>query len=146
MGQVFSKRISIGAGNQFLGTELKAFAPKPDQILKVKGVFIQKGSESATWQVKKTVNYTAPNSGTAPVSPVKSHIVFQSVDGSGVPGANTDTDVAITGADAESLVLLKGEQIQITSTGLTAAAVAEVMYEVVDNLPTRAANAPLVTR
>lgn len=146
MGQVFSKRVSIAAGSQFLGTELKAFAPKPNQILRVKGIFIQKGSEAATWQVKKTVNYTAPDSGTAPASPLKSHIAFQSVDGSGVPGANTDTDIAITGADAESLTLLKGEQVQITSTGLTAAAVAEVVYEVLDNLPTRAGNAPIVTR
>ena len=136
-GLIFKKRASIAAGSQFLGTE---FTPqvkkgKDARLLRLKAVHILKGAESATWKIVKTVDYTAPDSGAAPASPVKQHVLWQSLDGAGAPAANTDTDVTVAGADAEAIILLPGEQVQIVTTGLSAAAVATIVYEELVNLP-----------
>lgn len=129
MGQLFFKTASIAAASQFLGTELSAASAKANRVLLVKEVLLKMGSEAKTWSIQKVYSQ---GGGT-----VRSVLLSAS--------ASTATDVAMRDADA-AIYLFPGEQIQVQTTGATAAMTLRVQYEELDNTATRSALDPHVTR
>lgn len=121
--RIKSQTVNITAGQQFGGTE---FSPNlvvtSNRLLVVKQILLKMGSESKQWLIYHRF-------GTNPSTAVK-HIVLQSTSG-GVPGANTDTDVFVSGADAE-MHLISGSQVQFQTIGATAAMTATLIYEEVE--------------
>lgn len=139
MGRTFFRDVDIGAGSQFLGTEFAAMAKNSEYKLVVREIRIKMGSELKSWQIRKRYTSTGTFG-------VVSSIHFQSVDGSGVPGANNDTDVVVNGDDAARIELLSGEQVQITTSGATAAMHCRVTFEEVPNDPAPRSRDPKPTR
>lgn len=137
MGTLFSKKVHIAAAAQFAGTEFKAFPRKDMRALKSRQITLKMGSEAKTWKILYTF--------IAASGSVVQTILRQSLDGTGAPAANTDTDVILTGADAEVL-LTGGGQIQVITSGATAAMDAEILYEEVDATPVRGRLDPDMTR
>ncbi len=129
MGQVFFRTVNITGGSQFLGTEFTAAGKSPSRILKVREIVLNMGIESKGFEIQKVFTQGGVT--------VKSQI--------NVGIASTVTNVFITGADAE-ILLLSGEQIQIVTTGASSAMQARVLYEELDNSQERAPNDPKVTR
>lgn len=130
MGTRFQKSASVDAGDQFLGTELKAMASNPkSKRLQVKEIYLKMGSEAKDWSVLKTFT----------IDGVDVEIPLRS------DTASADTEVAITGSDAD-FSLLSGEQIQFLTSGATSAMQARVVYEEVDNSADRSKTDPVYTR
>lgn len=125
---LFQKTASITAGSQFLGTEFKVAAPKGDRILIAKEIFLKMGSESKTYTISKVRTI----SGVTVKSVLKTD-------------TSTDTDALLTGTDA-GFTLFAGEQIQIETTSATAAMQAQIVFEEIDNSPSKARLDPAQTR
>jgi len=135
-GKVFAKTLHVAAGSQMLGTELKA-QTKSGLALRVREIFLKMGTESKTWKIYKTW----PNaSGT-----VIQSILRQSTDANGAAAADTVADVQLTQPDLD-VILLPGEQIQLYTSGATAALDGYVQYEEVDVSETRKLSDPQRTR
>lgn len=114
--------VDIGAGNQFLGTEFKAQAPTDPlrNFLRLKELNLEMGTESKTYRIEKR---RANGDILA--------LIQQSTDGMGAPAANTDESVVLKGEDIE-VKLAPGEQIQIVTTGATAAMRCKIIFEETD--------------
>jgi hypothetical protein len=130
MGLHFYKAVSIGAGSQFLGTEFAAAPSKPSkQILRVKEIYLQMGSEAKDYDIAKVFTQNSTS--------ISMSLVTAS--------ASADQEIIIKGTDAD-ILLLPGENIQITTASATSAMEARIVYEEMDNTPARAVNDPQVTR
>lgn len=116
-GKLVTQERSIAAAAQFGGTEFSVASPNPNGSLKLLELDLEMGTESKTWRVVKT------NSAGTVIA-----LIQQSTDSMGAPAANTDESVVLIGPDVE-LLLERGDQIQIITTGATAAMVAKVYFE-----------------
>lgn len=121
MSNLIKKRVDIAAASQFAGTEFRVQAPNPDkQVLRLKQALLQMGTESKTWR------FVVVDTDGAQIA-----LIQQSTDAMGVPAANTDESVILKGEDVE-VILDKGQQVQVITTGATAAMRATLYFEVVD--------------
>jgi len=130
MGQRFSKSVSIGAGQQFAGTELSARSGKDGKILIVRELLLQMGGEAKDWAIRKRA--TQPSGNSLDVALLSDT-------------ASTDTEVAMRGASAD-IVLLPGEQVQVVTASATSAMELRVQYEEQDASPEPALRDPKATR
>lgn len=118
MGKLLSFDADVAAASQFTGAEFKAQSTDPTRrALKLVELNLQMGTESKTWRVEKR-----RADGTV------FGLIQQSTDAMGVPAANTDESVILKGADVE-VFLGPGDQIQIVTTGATAAMRCEQLFE-----------------
>jgi len=115
--RLISQARTITAGQQFAGTEFSIGPADPNNALRLLEVNLRMGTESKTWRIEKR-----KTDGTVIV------LLQQSTDPTGVPAANTAEGVVMRGDDVEVL-LLAGEQIQIKTTGATAAMRAQIYLE-----------------
>ena len=130
MGTVFFKTANVSPTAQFLGTEFSAAPSRPrDRILKVREIYPKMGPEAKDFSIEKVFTQDGVT--------VRSLI-------NGGTASNTE-DVAITGTDAD-ILLLAGEQIQFVTTSATAAMQARVLYEELDNGQEPGLRDPKVTR
>ncbi len=112
---LITREVTIQAGSQFLGTEFSVAPAKPGNILRLKELDLEMGPESKTWIVRKNTRGGLQL------------VLAQSLDDTGAPAANTDTDVLIKGEDIE-VILEPGDQIQIVTTGATSEMRAKIYY------------------
>lgn len=126
MGRRFSLQASITAGQQFLGTEFNAQPLKANSKLIVREVLVLKGAENAQLQLSKAVAF----GGTTRLLPLKAADTGTTTNGS--------TTQITEGTSDRVTDLLPGEQVQLVSTGATAAMFAQIQYEEVPNLQTGA--------
>lgn len=115
MASLRTVEATIGAGNQFLGTEFKIGPMRPGNILLLYEVDLKMGSEAKTWEIRKVLK-----------GGVDFVTLLQSIDPStGAPAATTDSSVV--GAREDVAVLLEpGDQIQIVTTSATSAMFAKL--------------------
>lgn len=116
MPRIVIYEASVPAASQFLGTEFK-IQPKSDRsILMLRELDLQMGTESKTFRIVKR------NAAGSQIA-----LIQQSVDGTGAPAPSTAESVVLKGDDVE-LIFGYGDQIQITTSGATAAMRAKLYF------------------
>lgn len=123
MARYLYRDVTIPAGSQFEGTELNVSARRNSDMLLAKEVLISFGSESKSWFLEKV----DPNG--------NRFVIHRSVDpATGLPAATTSTSAAIWEQDL-NIILERGSQIQIRTTGATAEMHLHVKYEEIPSWP-----------
>lgn len=122
MATLRTVEISITAGQQFLGTEVKVAPLRPGNALLFFEVNLKMGAEAKTWEIQKVPK------GASGI------ILLQSVDQTtGAPTATTEQDVI--GSREDVAVLLEaGDQIQIVTGAATSAMYAKLYF--IEGTPT----------
>lgn len=119
MPKLFTFTQEHAAGTNWAGTEFRVQTPSRN-ALRLKELDLKMGTEAKSFRIEK-VDKTG----------VVLALLHQSTDSVGNPAVTTAESVVITGGEYEVL-LEPGDQIQITSTGMTAASRAKLYAEELD--------------
>lgn len=142
MGQFFFRSFNVLAAAQALGTELSVQPSKAGLSLVVREIIAKTGVESKSIFVEKVFTQGS----VAVRSILDSRAASTLIDYVWKDGLFIAAAAASVLSLATPTVLMPGEQIQIRTTGLTAAAQFRVLYEELDNSAPRRSNDPRVTR
>jgi len=118
MGKLLAFEQVKEAGQQFVGNEFAVQSPNRRKVLRLKEVSLQMGTESKTYRIEKRDSQGQLLA-----------LLQQSIDPqTGAPAPTISESVVIVGTEFEVL-LQPGEQIQVVSSGATAAMRARLYLE-----------------
>jgi hypothetical protein len=107
------------AGTNWIGTEFRVQSPSRN-ALRLKELDLKMGTEAKAFRIEKRDRDGNPLA-----------LLHQSTDSVGNPAVTTAESVVITGAEYE-VILEPGDQIQVISSGMTAASRVKLYFEEMD--------------